>query len=169
MRFITGIGQRWKRALGASFTIALLLAVAVVGITLFSSEVLAAWKSKGNAEQTLTSDSAFAGLLDFEAPAATVERFQTDTKEVAKAQTSSNPMLAKNWKFTQNSLLESIVNLYSEGIELQRFSILLLQFFPQSPLTAFAFTFTNAFLQTADGLLTGVLHLPPIPTISPYF
>jgi hypothetical protein len=167
MRFITAFGQRWKQAVGVSLTLALLSAVAVVGITLFGSEVLAAWKTPENAEQALSSEGALAGILNFEAAAETTAQFQTDKKEAAKAQTTSGPMVAKNWKFTQ-TLLDSIQSIYTDGIELQMFAILLDRFIPNSPLTAFAFTFTNAWLQTADAFLA-VLRLPPVPVISPFF
>jgi hypothetical protein len=166
--FLTAFGQRWKRAVGASLTIALLSAVAVVGITLFGSEVFAAWKTPGNAEQALASEGAFAGILNFEAPADTVARVQTEKKDFGKSQSSRHAMLAKNWKFTQNPLLDFIQNIYIEGIQFELFTLTLERFFPNSPLTAFAFTFTNAWLQTADGFLAA-LHLPPIPAISPFF
>lgn len=165
MRFLTAFGQRWKRAFGASLTIALLSAVAVVGITLFGSEVLAAWKTPENVEQALASEGAFAGVLNFEAPAETVAR---DNKAIGKSQASSDAVVAKNWKYTQNSISDFLQSIYIEGIELQQISILLDRFFPNSPFTAFAFAFTNAWLQTADGLLTA-LHLPPVPAISPFF
>lgn len=168
MRFLTAFGQRWKRAIGASLTIALLSAVAVVGITLFSSEVLAAWKTPENVEQALASEGAFAGVLNFEAPAETVARFKTDNKAVGKSQASSDAMVAKNWKYTQNSLLDTIQNIYLQGIQLELITLTLERFFPNSPFTAFAFTFTNAWLQTADGLLA-TLHLPPVPAVSPFF
>lgn len=96
MRFITGIGQRWKQALGASLTIALLTAVAVVGISLFGSEVLAAWKTSDNAEEALVS----ASVLNFDAPAATVARFNSETAA------SNSPQVVSNWKYTQNPLLD---------------------------------------------------------------
>jgi hypothetical protein len=116
VNFITAIGQRWKRAVGASLTIALLAAVAVVGITLFSSEVLAAWK-------TPASGSAFEGVLNFEAPSATLVKYVSDSETVAKdmAQTGSDPLPVKNWKFTQNSLTDNIAKsfqLYIQSLQL---------------------------------------------------
>jgi hypothetical protein len=168
VRFITAFGQRWERAVGASLTIALLAAVAVVGISLFGSEVFAAWKTPENSVQVLSTDGALAGILNFEAPAETVARFKPDTKEAVKDQSSSKPLVARNWKYTQNSFLDSLQNIYTEGIELQLITIALEKFFPNSPLSAFAFTFTTAYLQTADGFLSA-LHLPPVPAISPFF
>jgi hypothetical protein len=96
VRFITTIRQRWKKALSASLTIALLSAVLVVGATLFSSEVFAAWKTPGNA-----SGGILDGVLDFEAPAATVAAFQAKSEE---------GQLVKNWKNTDSPLLDSILS-----------------------------------------------------------
>ncbi|MHB1425865.1 MAG: hypothetical protein ACYC3I_22090 [Gemmataceae bacterium] len=100
MRFITAIGQRWKRAAGASFTLALLAAVAVVGLTFFSSKTLTACKAAGNAEQALASGNSL-GLLNFDAPEAKVAQF--------KAKKAEESELVKNWKFTDNPLLDSIL------------------------------------------------------------
>ncbi len=124
MGFITAIRQRWKRAVGVSLTIALLSAVTVVGITFLGSEALAAWKAPANSEQALVPDSAFAGLLNFEAPADKVVRLTSETEEVEKnkAQDSSNPLLTKNWKFTQNTLVDNIIKsyqLYFQSVLLQ--------------------------------------------------
>jgi hypothetical protein len=107
MRFTAAIAQRgrnrWKRAVESIVTIVVLLAVAVGGIVLFGSEVSAVWKAPGNANQALASDGAFAGLLNFEAPAATVARFEAAAKEYEKNQTQAAnfPLLVKNWKYTQ--------------------------------------------------------------------
>jgi hypothetical protein len=124
--FISATGQRWKRAVGASLTIALLSAVAVVGITLFGSEVLAAWKTPGNAEQALASNGAFAGLLNFEAPAANAARLasERDADAKGKAQAGSVPQFVKNWKFTQNSLADNLLmsyTLYFQSLQLVSF------------------------------------------------
>jgi hypothetical protein len=110
MRFITVIGQRWKRAVGASLAIASLSAVAVVGFTLLGSKVLAAWKAPGNAEQALTT-SAFEGLLNFEAPAATAARIAVQKEEFERdnRRASNASMLVKNWRFTQFSFRESLL------------------------------------------------------------
>ena len=97
--FLTAIGQRWKRAAGASLTIALLSAVAVVGLTVFGSKMMTACRAAGNAEQALASGSAL-GLLNLEAPEAKVKQFQAKTQESE---------LAKNWKFTDSPLLDSIL------------------------------------------------------------
>lgn len=171
-RFTVGlnrmIGHGWKRTAGASLTIALLTAVAVVGITLFGSEVFAAWKTQSNAETALASGSAFEGLLNFDAPAATVAQFDTKAEQSSNGQTGKNAMVAKNWKFTQNPI-QDILSLYTEGIQLQYIAAFLQNFAPNSPLTAFVTTFEKAWLQTVDGFLTSVLHLPPIPSVSPSF
>src|SRR5579885_1653841 len=107
MCFMTGIGQRWKRALGASLALVSLSAVAVVGFTLLGSKVLAAWKAPGNAEQALTS-RAFDGLLNFEAPEATVARLAAQKEQFEK----------DNRRFTQISFGESLMG------QLLEFSIL---------------------------------------------
>jgi hypothetical protein len=172
VHIMTVIGQRWrnrwKKFAGAVLTIALLSGVAAVGITLFGSEVLAAWKTPGNAEQALASEGAFAGALNFAAPAETVERLETQKTEFAKSQSSRDSVLAKNWKFTQESLADYIIQAYTDGIQLQVVTLGLQMFFPNSPLTAAAFKFTNGFLQIADAFLAA-LHLPPVPAISPFF
>lgn len=110
MRFITGIGQRWRPAVGASLAIASLSAVAVVGVTLLGSKVLAAWKAPGNAERALTA-SAFDGLLNFEAPEATAARIAAQKEEFErdKRRISNASMLVKNWRFTQISFRESLL------------------------------------------------------------
>lgn len=110
MRFTTGIGQRWKQAFGASLAIVPLSAVAVVGFTLLGSKVLAAWKAPGNAEQALTS-SAFIGLLNFEAPEATVARIAAVKEEFEKdnRRAGNASMFVDNWRFTQISFGESLM------------------------------------------------------------
>jgi hypothetical protein len=119
MRFSTGIGQRWKRAIGAFLAIVPLSAVAVVGFTLLGSKVLAAWKAPGNAEQALTS-SAFDGILNFEAPEETVAQIAAQKEDFVKGnrKTSKASMLVKNWRFTQISFGESLMG------QLLEFSIL---------------------------------------------
>jgi hypothetical protein len=94
--FLTVMGQRWKRAVGASLTIALLSAVAVVGFTVFGSKMLTACRAAGTAEQALASGS----LLDFNAPEAKVAQIKAKTAESE---------LVKNWKFTDSPLLDSIL------------------------------------------------------------
>jgi len=166
------IRQRWKRAVGASLTIALLSAVVVVGLTLFASKVLAAWNTPAGTEQAFASSAVFEDLLNFEAPAATVTRLKTQIEEAKESNknASQSPLLVKNWLFTQNPVLDFIQNTYIQGVQLQLIWILFFdRFFPNSPVTAFVFTFTKAWLQTADGFLTTVLHLPPVPHISPFF
>jgi hypothetical protein len=106
VRITTVIGQKWrnswKRFAGAALTIALLSAVAVVGIALFGSEVLAAWRTPESAGQALFPGGAFAGLLSFEGPAETVARFKSTAEEgqsnIKRADNAS--LLAKNWKYT---------------------------------------------------------------------
>ncbi len=119
MRFITGIGQRWKPAIGASLTILTLSAVAIVGFTLLGSKVLASWKAPGNAEQTLTS-SAFDLLLNFEAPEAMVARLTAQKEEFEKdnRRARNASLLVNNWRFTQISFGESLMG------QLLEFSIL---------------------------------------------
>ena len=99
MHFLTAIGQRWKRAFGASLTIALLSAVAAVGFTVFGSKMLTACKAAGTAEQALASGSVLS-LLNIDAPQATATPSQTKTEE---------SILAKNWKNTDLPLLDSIL------------------------------------------------------------
>jgi|SRR5579884_2050809 len=119
MCFMTGIGQRWKRALGASLALVSLSAVAVVGFTLLGSKVLAAWKAPGNAEQALTS-RAFDGLLNFEAPEATVARLAAQKEQFEKdnRRVGNSSLLVNNWRFTQISFGESLMG------QLLEFSIL---------------------------------------------
>jgi hypothetical protein len=119
MRFSTGIGQRWKRAIGASSAIVPLSAVAVVGLTLLGSKVISAWKAPENVEQALTS-SALDGLLNFEAPEAMVARLAAQKEEFEKdnRRASNASMLVNNWRFTQISFGESLLG------QLIEFSIL---------------------------------------------
>lgn len=116
MRILTVIEQRWtnrwKRTAGAAFTIALLSALVVVGITLFGSEVVAAWKTPENAELALSSGGAFEGLLNFEAPAETVARFGSNSEKAESSiKKAGNAFLVvKNWKFTAaNPALEALL------------------------------------------------------------
>jgi hypothetical protein len=175
MRFLAAIGRRWrngwKRTVGAALTALLLLAVAAAGLALFGSEVFAVWKGPTNAEPALASDGAFGGLLNFEAPAATVARFDVQTEEAQKniQRASDAPVLVKNWRFTQNdSPLQQILNLYIQGLQLEFVVGFLEAFFPNSPFTAFARAFEQMYLLRADQFLTA-LGLPPIPVISPSF
>src|SRR5581483_6391025 len=79
-------------------------AVAIVGLSVFSSEILAAWKTPGNAERALSSGDILEELLSFAAPAETVARFEAAKQEDEESMTevSNDPLLAENWKFTQN-------------------------------------------------------------------
>lgn len=97
---------RWQLAIGASLTIVMLSAVAVVGLTLLGSDVLSSWKPLENAEQVLASGNAFEGLLTLEAPTSTVARLEATTKEAQYGNDAASnvPLLVKNWKFTQRSL-----------------------------------------------------------------
>ncbi len=119
MLFMSEIGQRWKRILGASLTILPLSVVAVVGFTLLGSKVLAAWKAPGSAEQTHTS-RALDGLLNFEAPEAMVARLTAQKEEFKKdnRKASNVSLLVNNWRFTQISFGESLMG------QLLEFSIL---------------------------------------------
>lgn len=107
MGFTAAIAQRgrnsWKRTVESALTILVLSAVAVGGLALFGSEVSAVWNASRNANPVLASDDTFAGLLTFEAPAATVARFAAKTKEYEKqqAQAANVPFIVKNWKYTQ--------------------------------------------------------------------
>jgi hypothetical protein len=116
VRITTVIGQkwrnRWKRFAGAALTIALLSAVAFVGITLFGSEVLAAWKTPENAGQPQSSGSAFEGLLNFATPAETVARFKSNAEGVQSSIKGADnaSLLVKNWKYTAaNPALEALL------------------------------------------------------------
>jgi len=181
---LTAIGQRGKKAAGAFLTVALLSAVAVVGITSFGSEVLAAWKTPANAEPALASSNTFEGLLNFEAPAATVARFdaQKEEAEQSKAQTSNSLLLVKNWKFTQNLLGDA----YTQSLMLYQqatFVEALVRFIESSPqVPAFnkaivrmweiAFVNLARNIQAIDNALLfafGITPPPPIPPVSPSF
>ena len=122
MRSSTAIGQsrrnRWKKAARASLTIVMMAAIAVVGLTLLGTKVFAALKAPGSAEQGLVSHTAFEGLLNFEAPAAMVARIEAEKADAEKNNPKSNnaSLLAKNWKFTQNPILDSFFVLLSENI-----------------------------------------------------
>lgn len=116
MSFTTAIESRWadrcKRVGGAALTLTVLTAVAVVGLTLLGSEVLASWKGPGNAEQTLAARSAFEGLLTFDAPASTAARQEVQAKETQNSKDSTSnasnaPLLVKNWKYTQLTTSEA--------------------------------------------------------------
>ncbi len=117
MSSAAAIGQKWKnewkRAASASLTIALLLAVAVVGISLFGSEVVAAWKKPGNAERALPSGGVLADLLNFDAPAQTLARVNVQTAESEQSiqRTADVSLLVKNWKFTQNPIVDFLQSL----------------------------------------------------------
>jgi len=104
--FVTAIGQNWKRAAGAALTIALLSAVAAGGLALLGSELFASGKMPENTEQALASSSAFEGLLNFETPAKTVARLETQKEEA---------LLVKDWKYTANPGLLGFGNLFSSA------------------------------------------------------
>ncbi len=175
---ISVMKNRWKKALGASLTIALLSAVAGVGITLFSSEVLAAWKTQGKAEQTLTSSGALDGLLNFEAPAATAARLATE-KEDANQSKPENGQVVKNWKFTQSPVIDAYLLSWAltfEAVQVEgliTFIELSNPFLPPS-IVNFLNAFEFAWVQTAIGFqnfLNSFIPVgfrpPPIPPISP--
>lgn len=186
MRITTVIGQkwrnRWRQFAGAALTVALLSAVAVVGIALFGSEVLAAWKTPENAEQVLSSGGAFEGLLNFEAPAETVARFSAKTEQAqrSKGRTDTNPLLVANWKFTQNVFVDAFtqsLELYQEAVFLEGF-VRFIQANPNvSPFNKAVFgSFEIAWVNLArslqaidNGLLQafGLPTPPPIPPVSP--
>lgn len=121
MRNAAVIGQRWKRAAGAALTILVLSAVAVGGLTLFGSEVLAAWKAPGDAEQALVSGGALEGLLSFDAPAVLSARFKAQMEEAEQSipRGESASLLAKNWRYTQSPAADALVlslNLYVSAL-----------------------------------------------------
>jgi hypothetical protein len=170
--------SRWKKALGASFTIALLSAVAGVGITLFSSDILAAWKGKGKAEQALSSSS-LGNLLSFEAPAATAARLASQ-KEDANQSKTENGQLVKNWKFTQSPVLDAYLLSWAltfEAVQLEgliTFIKLSNPFLPAS-IVNFLNAFEMGWVQAAIGFqnfLNSFIPVgfrpPPIPPISPH-
>ncbi len=179
MKFISVMKHRWKKALGASLTVALLSAVAGVAITLFSSEVLAAWKTQGKAERTLSSSGALEGLLNFEAPAATAARLATEKEDANQSKTESSAQLVKNWKFTQISVVDAYLLSWSltfEAVELEgliTFIKLTNPFLPPGVVN-FLNAFEVGWVQTAIGFQNFLnsfipvgLRPPPIPPISP--
>lgn len=168
MRFINTIGQRWKRAAGASLTIVMLSAVAVVGLTLLGSKVLAAWKAADTAEQALVPGGTFEGLLNFEAPAATVAQLEAKTKEAENGIKSASDaaMLVKNWQFTQTPLRDFVQTIYAEAVLIDFRVALLYAFFPNSPLTTFAIQFAQAWFALADSFLA-TAGFPPAPVPFP--
>ncbi len=181
MRFMTGIGLRWKQAVRASLTGALLSAVAVVGLSLFGSEVLAAWKTPGNAEKAYVSGK-LEGLLNFESPAAAVARFETEKQESDQsvAQAGNPSVVAKNWKFTQIPTLDAYILSWSltlEAVQLEgliTFIELSNPFLPPS-IVSFLNSFELAWVQAAIGFqnfLNSFIPVgfrpPPIPPVSPH-
>jgi hypothetical protein len=88
-------------------TFALLAAVAVVGITLLGSNLLAAFKAEGKAEQALVPDT---GLLNFEAPTATVMRLRAKTEDVEMSTNKAeglDSLLVRSWRYTQNPVADA--------------------------------------------------------------
>jgi hypothetical protein len=181
VQFNSVMKERWKKALGASLTIALLSAVAGVGITLFSSEVLAAWKTQGKAEQSLSSSGALEGLLNFEAPAATAARLATEKEDANQSKTETSGQVVKNWKFTQSPVLDAYLLSWAltlEAVQLEgliTFIELSNPFLPAS-IVNFLNAFELAWVQTAIGFqnfLNSFIPVgfrpPPIPPISPHF
>ena len=178
MQFISLMKNRWKKALGASLTIALLSAVAGVGITFLSSDVLAAWKWKGMADQAHSS-SGLGDLLNFEAPAATVTRLATQKEDAA--QSKSSGQLVKNWKFTQSPLLDIYILSWSltvEAVQIEGlFTFLDATFRFLSPsfvsfLNHLEFTLIQTligFQNFLNSFLPVGFRPPPIPPISPHF
>lgn len=172
MRFHTAIGQRmrgsWKRAAGAGLTVVMLSIVAIVGLTLFGSEAIAAWKATENAEQILSSGNTLEGLLNFEAPTATMTQLETKKVEAENSikKASSVPLLVKNWKYTQN---QNPVVVYIEGALFQ-LAVEILDSNPALPpfIKSYLNAELNAWLGLAD-LYLASLHLPPIPSASPSF
>jgi hypothetical protein len=182
VRFATAIGRslrgNWKRAAGAGLTILTLSAVAVVGLALFGSDVLASWKTPGNAEPALASANAFEGLLTLEAPTATVSRFEATTKEAQRGNdlVSNAPLLVKNWKPTQLSIITTAFQfsfaLYMEAFQLSLLEAYLdtLPFVPQQQVDQAYLTFYNALAELqalVDIFIPPALRPPTIPPASP--
>ncbi len=179
MQVISVMKSRWKKALGASLTIALLSAVAGVGITFLSSDVLAAWKWKGKAEQARSSNG-FGDLLNFEAPAATAARLATEKQDAAQSKMEANGQLVKNWKFTQSPLLDVYLLSWSLTIEAVQieglFSYLELTLGSMSPnfvsfLNHLEFTLIQTligFQNFLNSFLPVGFRPPPIPPVSPH-
>jgi hypothetical protein len=120
------IGRRWRykweRVAGGALTIIVLLAVAIVGPTLFGSEVLAAWKAPGDAEQALSSDGPLERLLSFDAPAVLNARLKTQTVEAVQSirKAENAILLTRNWKYTQSPTADSLalsLNLYVSALQ----------------------------------------------------
>ncbi len=103
--FVNTIGQRTKRTAGAILTIVMLSAVAIVGLSLLGSDVLASWKTPDSAEKTLAASQ---GLLTFEAPASTLAQFQAKEKDAqnGKDLVDTAALLVKDWKNTSLTLAE---------------------------------------------------------------
>ncbi len=179
VQFISVMKNRWKKALGASLTIALLSAVAGVGITFLSSDVLAAWKWKGKADQARSS-SGFGDLLNFEAPAATAARLATQKEDAAQSKTQSSGQLVKNWKFTQSPLLDIYLLSWSltfEAVQIEGlFRYLELTLGALSPsfvsfLNHLEFTLVQTligFQNFLNSFLPAGFRPPPIPPVSPH-
>jgi hypothetical protein len=180
VQFVSVMKSRWKKALGASLTIALLSAVAGVGITLFSSDILAAWKGKGKAEQALSSSSV-GDLLKFEAPAATAARLAAEKQDAAQNKMEAKGQLAKNWKFTQSPLVDVYLLSWSLTVEAVQIEglvtyldLILRSFSPSfvSFLNHLEFTLIQTmigFQNFLNSFLPVGFRPPPIPPISPHF
>jgi hypothetical protein len=108
----TAIGQkwkdRWKRAANAAMTTVALSAVTVAALALLGTELLAAWKAPGSAEQALASGSVFEELVNFEAPAWTVARVKAQLEEADQSMRRGREaaLLVRNWRFTQNPIAD---------------------------------------------------------------
>jgi hypothetical protein len=180
VQFLTVIRQRWKRAFGASLTIALLSAVAVVGFTVFGSKMLTACKAAGNAEQALVSGSAFEGLLSFESPAATVAQHKAQTEESQKSIKQADVLLVKNWRYTQNPLADAFQTSWTSffaAFYIWSFEEFLdtLTFLPPALQLQFDQLFTAWYdlaitvQRSSNALLPPAFRSPPIPPrASPY-
>jgi hypothetical protein len=181
--FSTRIGQsgrpKWKQAARVSLAIVLLSAVVVAGFSLLGSEVLAAWKASTSTEPQLASGGAFAGLVNFEAPAATVARFEATATESEKssAQTSNAPLLAKSWKSTQNPIADAFQLSWTAFFQGNAIRALdqFIDSLPLSPQVQMQFTEILALFYQLDivaqafanSFLPAAFRSPPLPPASP--
>jgi hypothetical protein len=166
--------KRWQQAAKGSLTLVLLLVVAVVGFSLLGSEVLAAWKAPNDSGKELASGGAFAGLVNFEAPTATVARQEATAEESQKSRAwVQNPLLLKNWKYTQSStaITEFFISVFqlSWAAFSQGTIILFLDSQSAANQSMFAAQYQlDLFLQSiTNSILPPAYRSPPLPPASP--
>jgi hypothetical protein len=99
MHFVAALGQRWKEGwktvTGAVLTVVLLSGVAVGGLALAGSDVLASLKASE-------------GPLTFDAPTSTLLRLQAKTgiAQNSKEQVGDTALLVEDWRYTQLTLAQ---------------------------------------------------------------